>query len=69
MTQVELASRLGTVQSGVSRIERREDLFLSTLVEYIEALGGHLEIAAIFDDERIPLVMSDERTAEAPVPA
>ena len=60
ITQHELASRLGTAQSGVSRIERRDDLFLSTLSEYVEALGGHLEIAAIFDDERIPLLLDDE---------
>lgn len=65
VTQIELSDRLGTAQSGVSRIERRDDLFLSTLVDYVEALGGHLEIAAIFDNERIPLVIGESRQSES----
>lgn len=65
VTQVELADRLGTAQSGVSRIERRDDLFLSTLADYIEALGGHLEISAVFDNERIPIVIAEQAASEA----
>jgi hypothetical protein len=34
----------------VSRIERQRDLYLSTVAEYVEALGGHTEISAVFDD-------------------
>jgi DNA-binding transcriptional regulator YiaG len=56
ITQVELAGLLATAQSNVSRIEHGEDLLLSTLRSYIEALGGRLEITAIFDaDERVVL--------------
>lgn len=48
LTQVELASRLGTTQSGLSRLERREDLYLSTLRDYVAALGGDLVLSARF---------------------
>lgn len=54
-TQVELAKMLGKTQAGVSRIERSRNLYLSTLAEYVEGLGGHVEINAVFDDDVIPL--------------
>jgi len=50
MTQVNLAESLGVNQGEVSRIEHRTDLYLSTLAEYVEALGGRLEIRAVFPD-------------------
>jgi DNA-binding XRE family transcriptional regulator len=55
LTQVQLAETLGISQGNVSRLEGRSDVYLSTLRSYIEALGGHLEIAAVFDDERLPV--------------
>jgi DNA-binding Xre family transcriptional regulator len=55
VTQVQLAERLGISQGNVSRLEGRGDVYLSTLRNYIEALGGHLEIAAVFDDQRHPV--------------
>jgi transcriptional regulator with XRE-family HTH domain len=57
MTQVELAAALGRSQGQVSQIERRDDLYLSTLRAYVEALGGTLEVAAVFDDERTPIAI------------
>lgn len=50
MKQTEVASRMGTDQGSVSRLERREDLYLSTLREYVEALGGRLQLVADFPD-------------------
>jgi DNA-binding Xre family transcriptional regulator len=55
VTQVQLAEQLGISQGNVSRLESRSDVYLSTLRAYIEALGGHLEIAAVFDDERVAI--------------
>ena len=52
MTQVELAERLGKSQGGVSELERRDAVYLSSLRDYVEALGGRLEVAAVFDEER-----------------
>ena len=55
ITQAELAEALATTQSGVSRIERQDDVHLSTLLRYVRALGGELEITAVFDGERVPI--------------
>lgn len=55
LTQLDLAGRLGVRQPSVSRLEHRDDLYLSTLREYVEALGGRLEIAAVFEDDRVLL--------------
>jgi hypothetical protein len=49
-TQVEVASRLNIPQAAVSRMEQRTDVLLSTLREYIGALGGRLEMRAVFED-------------------
>lgn len=59
VTQVELAERLGRRQGTISELERRDDVFVSSLREYIEALGGRLEIAAVFDEDRVPLAIAD----------
>ncbi|MQA00128.1 MAG: helix-turn-helix domain-containing protein [Dehalococcoidia bacterium] len=55
VSQVELAARLEVTQPAVSKLENAEDMRLSTLKEYIEALGGHLEIQARFDGETVPI--------------
>ena len=52
VTQVELATRLDRSQGNVSELERRADVYLSTLREYVEALGGELEVNAVFDGKR-----------------
>ena len=53
LTQVALANALETTQSGVSRIEHQTDLYLSTLRSYIEAMGGSLELSAVFPDGKV----------------
>jgi DNA-binding XRE family transcriptional regulator len=55
LTQVQVAEKLGTTQENVSRIERAEDTQLSTIRRYVEALGGNLELHAIFADRDIPI--------------
>jgi DNA-binding XRE family transcriptional regulator len=59
VTQVQLAETLGISQGNVSRLEARSDVYLSTLRSYVEALGGHLEIAAVFGDERVRVEVGD----------
>jgi transcriptional regulator with XRE-family HTH domain len=49
-TQVELATRLQINQAAISRLERREDILVSTLRSFIEALGARLRIDASFGD-------------------
>ena len=57
LTQVRLARRLGITQDGISRLEKRSDLLLSTLRETVEAMGGNLSLVAQFPD-RAPVVLS-----------
>lgn len=57
VTQVGLATTLGRSQASISELERRDDVYLSSLREYVRALGGELEVAAIFDDERMPIAI------------
>ena len=42
ISQEEMAARLGRTQSAVSQIEKRSDLLMSTLTQYIEAADGKL---------------------------
>ena len=46
MTQKRVADALGIEQDGVSRIEHRSDMLVSTIARYVEALGGRLTILA-----------------------
>lgn len=55
ISQRSLAEKLNTQQANISKIEHRQDLFVSTIMHYIEALGGKIEILAHFDDQTIPL--------------
>jgi predicted transcriptional regulator len=56
-TQSSLAKQLGIGQTALSHMERRDDILLSTLRTYIEALGGQLHVTASFADaEAVPLV-------------
>lgn len=57
LTQARMAKALGISQDGVSRLEKRTDLLLSTLRKTVEAMGGNLSIVAEFPD-REPIVLS-----------
>jgi DNA-binding Xre family transcriptional regulator len=61
VTEVQLAGELGISQGNVSRLEGRGDVYLSTLRSYVEALGGRLEIAAVFDEQRLPVAIGQEK--------
>jgi DNA-binding XRE family transcriptional regulator len=52
LTQQRMAKALSIGQDGVSRLEQRSDLLLSTLRSYIEAMGGRLTLLAEFPDRR-----------------
>jgi len=62
-TQVAVAERLNIGQGAVSRIEKQSDFLLSTLREYVGALGGKLELRVVFPDANFEL------EALAPAPA
>lgn len=60
LTQAKLAEDLGVNQSEISRIEHRADMYVSTLAAYIEALGGTLEIRAVFRDQEVRITQFEE---------
>lgn len=57
LTQIRMAKKLGISQDGVSRLEKRSDLLLSTLRKTVKAMGGNLSLVAEFPD-RDPVVLS-----------
>ena len=57
LTQQKLAKSLRIGQEGVSKLEKRSDLLLSTLRKTVEAMGGNLSLVAEFPDSA-PVVLS-----------
>lgn len=55
MSQVAVAEKLGVRQPTISKIERREDMNLSTLRRYVRALGGELQVTARFPDSTVEI--------------
>ncbi len=55
LTQVELAGALHVTQANISQLERKQDLYLSTLSRYVEALGGQLELRVVFPDRTLTI--------------
>ena len=57
LTQARLSRKLKIGQEGVSRIEKRSDLYLSTLRNYVEGVGGKLSLVVEFPD-RPPILLA-----------
>ena len=55
VTQVEVAKAMCVEQTSVSKLERRDDMYISTLREYVKALGGELKLVASFPDADIQI--------------
>lgn len=53
LTQEHLSRILGVRQAAVSKLERRTDMYISTLADFIKAMGGTLEIRAVFPDGNV----------------
>ena len=51
LTQASLSKKLKIGQEGVSRIEKRSDLYLSTLRSYVEGVRGELTLMVRFPDQ------------------
>jgi DNA-binding XRE family transcriptional regulator len=57
LTQARLSKKLKIGQEGISRIEKRTDLYLSTLRSYVEGVGGKLSLVVEFPD-RAPVILA-----------
>ena len=55
LSQAQLAEKLATTQPEISRMERRTDMYVSTLRDAIEAMGGQLAIVAHFPDGAVEI--------------
>jgi transcriptional regulator with XRE-family HTH domain len=63
MTQLQVAEILGVHQGEVSKIEHRSDICISTLADYVEAMGGRLELRAVFKDGEVRITQFEERAS------
>jgi hypothetical protein len=68
LTQARLSRKLKIGQEGVSRIEKRTDLYLSTLRNYVEGVGGKLSLIVEFPD-RPPVSLAGFGEQETPARA
>lgn len=69
LTQEQVTQELGIGQAAVSRLERRPEMYLSTLRRFMEAMGGFLEIRARFSTgeviiEDLATLASEDAAAE-----
>ncbi len=53
LTQENLARVLNVNQGAVSKLEKRTDMYLSTLRSYLQAMGADLQIKAVFKDREV----------------
>jgi len=65
VTQTDLARVLGVSQTNISRIEHENDVYVSTLRSYVEALGGRLELRAVFSDRDVGIDVANKRLAKS----
>ncbi len=65
VSQAELAGRLDVTQGAISKLEHSDDVRVSTLRQYLEALGARLELVAVFEDEerRVPIHLGKDAAA------
>lgn len=57
LSQEELAQRLSIKQPAVSRLENRQDMYVSHLRDVIEAMGGELGLTARFGDIEVSIAL------------
>jgi DNA-binding transcriptional regulator YiaG len=60
MTQVHLAKILRVNQAAVSKLERRADMYVSTLHDFVKAMGGELKITAKFPEGTVEITQFED---------
>lgn len=60
LTQEEMAEALEVNQATISKLERRSDMYVSTLRRFVEAMGGELEITARFREGSVRITQFEE---------
>lgn len=62
LTQAQLAATLSVDQGSISKMERRTDMYISTLRNFIQAMGGELHIRADFPDGSVEITQFEQTT-------
>jgi transcriptional regulator with XRE-family HTH domain len=65
LSQKVLAEVLGVEQPSIAKLERRADMYVSTLRSHIEAMGGELEVIARFPDGAVKITNFSKIDREA----
>jgi transcriptional regulator with XRE-family HTH domain len=60
LTQENLAKILNVNQGAVSKLEKRTDMYLSTLRSYLQAMGADLQIKAVFQDHEVVINLFED---------
>lgn len=63
LSQTDVADRMGVTKSRVSQIERGEVSTVETIARYVQALGGQIQISAVFGDDLYILRGTDTHAA------
>ncbi len=59
LSQRELAKRIGVSQPRIAAIERSRNITIDVLEQYVQALGGHLEVSVVQGQQRTSLLKPD----------
>ncbi|WP_277682401.1 helix-turn-helix domain-containing protein [Saccharomonospora azurea] len=51
LSQSDVADKMGVTKSRISQIERGEVSTVDAIARYVQALGGHIQISAVFGDD------------------
>lgn len=63
LSQRELAERIGVSQPRVAAIERSRNITINVLEQYVDALGGSLEVTVVRNKRKYPLLRARRRAA------
>ena len=56
LSQRELAKRIGVSQPRVAAIERSKNVTIDVLEQYVNAIGGQLEVSVVKGNRKTPLI-------------
>lgn len=63
LSQTDVAEKMGVTKSRISQIERGEVSTVDAIARYVQALGGQLQISAVFGDDQYILRGADTHAA------
>ena len=63
LREAAMADALDAVEGGGDQVEPEDDLYLRTITRYVIALGGHIEVVAVFAEGTVTLLSEPASTA------